>query len=318
MERLLQPDLLPASLWDRVNRRLVLPPALAAAYLAALTDAGLLELSNSRDRKSPPVGGLSQEETDKHFAQSFDGSVARVQLAVLDPNNDVASISDAFIRCLSGNDLCLVDAPCGAGAATLSFLTTIAELREKGILPRQPLDVMLVAAELSRPARDRATDVFQRVNVYLESQAIFVKHEFLAWDVTSRISNTKLIRRMVVNSDSVVKTLLVIANFNGFLERAGKKKAAESQLTELFRFGAEDTKQNLAIWIEPDMNRVVHQSGLFGWVARCCTSVWRHFVGSETDAVAAIATSRFEDPVDSAKSPRVGLAVVQIQLEQQI
>ncbi len=297
--------------------RLLLPPALAEAYRNAIDDAGLGTLAAGRNRGSPPVGGLTQQDTDKHFAQAFDGSVARAELAVIDPNNDVASISDAFIRCLSGNQLCLVDAPCGAGAATLSFLTTIAELREKGILPRQPLEVRLVAAELSEPARLRAIEMIQRVNDFLESQAIFLTHEFLEWNVTSAVSNANLVRRMVVNSDAVAKTLLVIANFNGFLEHSGNKKSAQPQLSELFRFGAENAKQNLAIWIEPDMNRVVNESGLFSWVGKCCSTIWRLFVKSDTENALATATSRFADPVDPTQSPRVGLAVLQLQLEPQ-
>lgn len=317
VDRLLQTHMIPASLWDSDVSRLLLPPALAGAYRAALSDAGLVELSNQRNRDSPPIGGLTQQDTDKHFAQAFDGSVARVELAVIDPNNDVTAISDAFIRSLSGNQLCLIDAPCGAGAATLSFLTTIAELREKGVLPRQPLEVLLVGAELSEPARRRAAEMIQRVNDFLESQAIFLTHDFLEWDVTSAVSNANLVRRMVVNSDAVAKTLLVIANFNGFLEHSGNKKSAQPQLSELFRFAAENAKQNLAIWIEPDMNRVVNESGLFGWVAKCCSTIWRLFVKSDTENEMATATLRFADPVDPTQSPRVGLAVLQLQLEPQ-
>ena len=314
IERLLRPDLIPDSLWDRGSSRLLLPPALADAYRTALQEAGLIDLSNQRSSEEPPVGGASQEETDKHFAQAFDGSVARVQLAVLDPNGDVASVSDAFIRCLSGNQLCLVDAPCGAGAATLSFLTTIAELRKRGVVPRQPLDVMFVGAEISGPARTRAADMIHRLKDTLESQAIFLTEHFLVWDVTCKFSNTDLIKCMVLKSASAAKTLLVIANFNGFLERGGKKKAAEPQLADLLRFGSDDAKENVGIWIEPQSKPAF---GILDWFGRNLSNAWRKFVRRPTNSAVLTASARFQDPIHSDSTPRVNLAVIHFDLERQ-
>jgi len=317
-ERLLQVDMIPDSLWDSRNGHLLLPPCLADAFREAIMTHGLTELSRQRDRDSPPVGGFSQEETDKHFAQAFDGSVARVGLAVLDPKGEVSQISDALIRCLAGNELCIVDAPCGAGAATLSFLSAIAELRQRGVLPRQPMDVKLIGAELSGPARLRAAEMLSRVRNTLESEAIIVTEEFLTWDVTSSLSNTDLIQRMILKSQGAMKILLVVANFNAFLERGGKKKESLPQLTELLRH-ASSRSGNLGIWIEPNMNCVVEEGKLFSWIIEQCMTVWRSFVrfvgGSETQSLTT--SSKFLDPIDGDSTPRVQLAVLQLELERQ-
>lgn len=91
--------------------------------------------------------------------------------------------SNAFIQTLSGNRVCIADAPCGAGAAALAFLSVIAELRACEVLPRQPLDIRLIGAELSEPAGAYASELFEEVRIFLESQAIFVEAEFIRWDI---------------------------------------------------------------------------------------------------------------------------------------
>ena len=76
-----------------------------------------------------------------------------MELALIDPKQAATLSSNALIGSMAGNSLCLTDAPCGAGAAAFSLLSTIAELRAQGVLPRLPLKVLLVGAELSGPAR---------------------------------------------------------------------------------------------------------------------------------------------------------------------
>jgi hypothetical protein len=202
-----------------------------------LSKLDLLEVASRRDSQNPPVGGLSQEDTNRHLAQAFDGSVARAQLAILDPRGDLPEISDMLVTCLAGNDICIVDSPSGAGAASLAFLCTIAELRASAVLPRQPLTVLLLAGELSEPARRHCCDLVTRLRPSLAEQGIFVTPEYREWDVTNDVSNTRLIQRMNEHSRAR-KTLVVVANFNGFLERDKKRKLAEPKLAELFRHSA--------------------------------------------------------------------------------
>lgn len=120
--RLLDPERLPQALWDSDNKILRLPNALARAYEMLIDRHGLRELAQSRTVKDSPVGGLGKPETDKHFAQQFDNSAARVQLALTNATMDVARVSNALVQALSGNMVCITDAPCGAGAAAFSLL----------------------------------------------------------------------------------------------------------------------------------------------------------------------------------------------------
>ena len=315
--RLLKPSTLPESIWDAANGVLILPSSLAGAYKAVVDRHQLRELAKTRDMDDPPVGGLDQERTDKHFAQAFDGSCARAQLALLDPKNNVPRASNAFISCLAGNSASVTDAPCGAGAAAYSFLATIAELRAQKVLPREPLHIHLIGAELSAPARSYAQKMLTELTPALETQAIFVDVEWLEWDVTSSLSNTDLIRKMTLKASGKASRLLVVANFNGLLEKDRKKNEAAPQLGELFRYASGDN--SMAIWIEPDMNRATE--GLFPWLRTKLKEAWRKFArehssGSDAEPVAT-SSARFQLPLTPKETARVGLAVMAIELRRE-
>jgi hypothetical protein len=313
---LLDPGFIPASLWEPKSEVLSLPPSLARAYEKLIDRHSLRTLSQSRDPNSGPVGGPSQEHTNEHFAQAFDGSSARVQLVLLDPKQVATVSSNALLGSLAGGSVCLTDAPCGAGAASLALLATIAELREQRVVPRLPLDVLLVGAELSAPARAYALAMLTELRPSLEAQAIFVKEDFLHWDVTDQLSNTSLIIRTTIASASATKRLLVVANFNAFLQRHEKRSLAEPQIGELFRhaFGA----NCVAIWIEPKMNTVTETGGLFQWLKKLVDTTWRRFARRQSDAAVGASfpacAVRFRLPLSPNRTCRVGFAVMPIEL----
>lgn len=314
--RLLAPSLIPASLWDTATETLTLPACLAAAYIQVVDKNSLRQLAGQRGSGEGPVGGLSKELSDMHFAQAFDGSAARTLLAVLDPKREVGAASDTFIRCTAGNSISLTDVPCGAGAAGLTFLATLAHLRAESVLPREPLEVNFTAGELSSHAREYAEDLLNRMRPSLEAQAIFVTSDFQSWDVTCAISTASLVRRCVVASHSVSSRLLVVANFNGFLERERKRADAEPQLNELFRYASES--ESFAIWIEPIMNSATAPGGFFPWLRNKIEAGWRKFarlLGSvPSSGVVYTSEARFRLPLQPTDTARVGLAVMSLEL----
>lgn len=312
-ERLLKPSHLPSSLWDSAAETLIIPASLAEAYCRLIDRHNLRGLSGARNNDDPPVGGITQERTDQHFAQAFDGSVARAQLSLLDPKAQLVNTSNTCLASIAGNRVSVTDAPCGAGAAALAYLANVAHLRSCGVLPRLPLDVYLIGGELSEPARTYAAELLEEIKPFLEEQAISVTAEFNSWDVTDDMSNTNLIRRMTFASGTHPNRLLVVANFNAFLEIAGKRREAGPRLTELFRHAS--GPQSVAIWIEPDMNRATQ--GLFPWIRGMLNTVWRVFARERTAAGSPICTSaaRFRLPLNPDLTARVGLAVIPIELE---
>lgn len=272
---LLNPESLPPTLWDKDKEFLRLPQEFAAAYERLIDRYGLRSLATSRTEKDSPTGGVSKVETEQHFAQQFDNSAARAQLALTNVTNDVTSVSDALVRALSGNAICITDAPCGAGAATYAFLCAIAELRALKVLPRMRLDVRLVGAEISEHARLIAVDMLSELRPYLESQAIFVDADFHPWDVTSNLSTTDLISATLRASSAKSKYLLVVANFSGFLSMRGKLAASKAQLEELFRYSS--GAENVAVWLEPQMNFATDDGGLLHSIGRWVTDSWHRF-----------------------------------------
>ena len=83
IKRLIEPKQLPFSLWDAENEILNISPSLAHAYETIIDRHGLRELGKTRDSKDAPIGGESRERSDQHFAQQFDGSVARATVSGL-------------------------------------------------------------------------------------------------------------------------------------------------------------------------------------------------------------------------------------------
>ncbi len=201
LERIVPVEDLPTSLC--ASGMLYIAPDLATAYVTAVNLHGLNQLANARDLKSAPVGGPTKEAADKHFAQAFDGSVARTELAFLDPKSEVANVADALAKLCAGGPIAILDLPCGAGAFSLSILCTLAELRARGTLPRQPLDVVVVGGEFNSHASRYASDLFARVNSFLITQAINVEFKPLFWDVCDPVSNSDVLKRFVADSDRV-------------------------------------------------------------------------------------------------------------------
>jgi hypothetical protein len=316
IDRLLQPEFIPDCLWESKQKTLSLVPKLRAAYCESLRENDLEELAKARDPKNPPVGGASRAQSREHFAQAFGGSAARAQLALIDPENQLSSTSDHLVLGFAGNKVLLVDTPCGAGAAGLGILTSLAQLRADSVLPRQPLDVFLLGADISDSARHFANQMYSSLRHLLEEQAIFVRTEFLMWDVTDALSTTDLIRYMNRLSTSYPKNVLVVANFNAVLEKQKKRKKAEPQLEELFRHAS--GSRNRALWIEPAMNRATSLGGLFDWLLKLVEQGWRYFAryipAPGTSGPLATYECKFRHPLDSEMVSRVRVALLPIGL----
>ncbi|MBO9538957.1 hypothetical protein J7643_00010 [bacterium] len=311
--RLLEISQIPADLWDATQNAIRLPDVLSAAYKSLINQHGLIDLSSRQRGSEAPVGGLSKSETDRHFAQAFDGSAARAQLALLDPKREVTPTSEVFLLSLTGNSLTLTDVPCGAGAAAYALLTTIAQLRKASILPREPLDVKLIGGELSSYARTYASEMLELIRDELLDQAITVQEFFLEWDATDQISTADLIKETTHHRSD--RNLLIVANFNGFLIEQRKYKHAKPQLDNLFLFSSGPNSS--ALWIEPAKNTAIKKGGILPNIAENINNTWKKFAkffpGYKGEAPTTIA--RFIDPIFEEKTHRLTLAVLPLSLE---
>lgn len=316
-ERLLNPEFLPGTLWDKEGKYLRLPTEFAAVYERLVDHYGLRTLATSRTQEDSPTGGIGKEETEQHFAQQFDNSAARAQFALTNVTGDVISVSNALIRAFSGNTICITDAPCGAGAATYAFLCAIAELRAQSVLPRIRLDVCLIGAEISDYARRIAAEMLHELRPYLESQAIFVEADFHPWDVTSDLSTADLINAAARASKADSKRLVVVANFSGFLSIPGKLKASKAQLEELFRYSS--GPEHVAVWLEPQMNFATSDGGVLQSIGRWVKESWHRFarvVGIDGQEASFMKSEvQFQSTLTPGRLRPIRLAVMRLDLE---
>ncbi|MFD2288127.1 hypothetical protein GJU39_23115 [Pedobacter petrophilus] len=189
----------------------------------------------------------------------------------------------------------------------------IAELRKCGIVPREPLDVTLIGAEISEPARNLAQEMLARLKPSLTEQAINVEAEFCNWDVTNDYSNTKLIKKMVTAFERNPKRLLIVANFSGFLKL--KRKEAEKQIVELLKYAAEEN--SFGVWIEPQKNDATQPGGLFGWLSSKIETALKKYIKKEDTELGVThltTSSSFVLPLETPNSAEVRLAVNALKL----
>lgn len=261
MARLIKPTDVPETLWRAETKCLLLAPALLTAWKHLLLHAGLEERA-LQPVPEGKIGGLSKEETDDHLAWRFSGSSARVQLSLLDPRDELSGVADAFAKVFSGGTVLLADLPCGSGAAVLTLLASIAELRRQERIPRNPLFVKIVGGELSQFARDYASRATDHIKSSLAEQAIWISAEFLPWNALDKFSTADLTNRLTVLGQECSVRLIVLANFSGFLQREGKWKEAVPQFESLFLHGR--AQNSFVLWIEPQTNGVLGSGGFFG------------------------------------------------------
>jgi hypothetical protein len=274
MDRLIPKEMIPPSLWNVKDSILHLPPQLITSWEMLLDRNGLREKA-IQESPEGSVGGMSKEETDNHLAWRFIGSCARVMLSILDPNQDLAEIPNAFARIFAGNEVFIADLPCGSGAASMSILTVLCELRKQNRLPRMPLRVVIIGGEISMFAQNYAIEAIESLKTDLYAQAITVDFTVMDWDVCDPFSNSDLVRHLTLASQGCSSKLMMLANFSGFLQREGKWKEAQKQFEELFRHSREEN--SFAIWIEPQRNDVIGDGGFMPRVIKWFKNLFSAF-----------------------------------------
>lgn len=256
---------IPDSLWrhratdaPQEPESLVLAPILVDVYREMLDARGLRQEAERQDPNDEgPQGGITVLATDQHFARNFCGSSARVQLVSLDPNNIFETTREALVRLCAGGKLNLLDIPCGAGAASATFLCLIAELRRREVLPRLPLRVTVIGGDISEPARRLTKGLFRRLHSRLRDYGVKVTVEVLSWDVQDEEQTTELVTYWTKRCRPESQTAVLTANFSAFLHN--KVKQCAGPLRQILRFAR--IHRATVLWIEPQTNAAL--MGLF-------------------------------------------------------
>lgn len=256
MNRLIKQEHIPISLWKKDEETLVLPHSLVKNWKIILTKRNLLK-SATDEIGDGEIGGIDEEATHKHYSFRYNGSCARFQLAFLDPKGELKEVSNAFVKSLAGNDVFIADIPSGTGAASLSLLSNISQLREENILPKLPLKVKILAGEISETAIQIFQHSFDEINPYFQQNSIEVELRIEEWNVQEADSTSQLIKEITLFSQNSTNKILLLTNFTGFLEQEKKWKEVKDKFEEIFRHFS--GKSTIAIWLEPQMNSVINQ-----------------------------------------------------------
>lgn len=317
MTRFIRVEDIPRSLWKKEKSVLHLPPKLISTW------ENLLEKYNLKDCAMSPtpegvIGGIGLKETNDFFAWRFPRSAAAVMMTMLDPQEELPDISNVFVEFFSGNKVFLADLPCGSGAASLSILSTIYELRKQKKIPRMPLHVTLLGGEISEYAQKYAKESLEAIKKELESQAITLEFKIKSWDACDKFSTTRLIKDLTIYSSDCSSRLLFLVNFSGFLERDKKWNEANPQFDELFRYSESDNGiKSSAIWIEPQNNNVMNKGGFFHrliqWVIK---NLRDNFYEASLDDDFPRSNAKVKHPLKE-HSFKVNLAVIKFNLNSQ-
>ncbi len=312
--RLLHSSDLPECLWQPEQDCLHIPEVISKIYEQMLEEKELLELARNDTSTDGPVGGVTEDATNKHFATRFSASVARTQLTILDPKEDLRNVSDLFIQAFSGGTISLLDIPCGAGAASACLLGTIAALREAHVVPRQPLIVKLLCGDLSWYARDYAENLIAGMQNTLRCQAIFVEARFTPWNVLDPFSTSGLLYDWMEFARGCREYFIVTANFSGFLQKENKLNEAKPQLSEVFRWA--EKRRSTVMWLEPKTNEAVE--GLWPRVFKLFKGILPPLFRSDRKDDKCLLSSecRYRHPIISNCTPRVNLTLTRLEVNE--
>jgi hypothetical protein len=253
------PEKIPSSLWDAAPTGIVaahpkvlrLPRILTEVYGEMLDEMNLRAAAEDQSPNDDgPQGGRTEGETLKHFSRNFSGSCARVQFVALDPKEIFKTTRDVVTRMFSGSHLHILDIPCGAGAGGATLLCLAAELRERGVLPRQPLFVSVVGGDISKPAQKLKRRMYRKLAPRLKDYGIRIAPTVLDWDVEDEGQTSDLINRWVRSGNRRAATAALAINFSGFLHN--KVNDCKIQLREILRYAK--AQQATVLWVEPSTN----------------------------------------------------------------
>ncbi|MCP5127474.1 MAG: hypothetical protein H6973_18125 [Gammaproteobacteria bacterium] len=264
--RILPIELIPETMWKK--QVLYLPGELITSYLVELKDRGLLQEAKQGTDRKDIHGGFSDKETLEHFTHRFGVSSGRSEFTILAPNEDLTEYSDALLNTFSEGHIGLLDIPCGTGASCVTFLTVLAELRARRVLPTLPLTISIVGGDCSMAAREICQSMLNRARTILADQGIIINYNLTQWDATRNDETAKMIDEWFKLASDACEYVVCISNFSGALIKGKMFDDFTPCLSQILA-RLHDKKSTL-IWIEPINSNAV--KGLipkvFKWLNR--------------------------------------------------
>lgn len=238
-------------LWDGSVIRL--PRALCEQYERMLVKLGFLEAARVGTRGAGPTGGLSVEETNEHFTHRFGVGGSRIQYVVVAGNTDLQNVASDLFSSISDGAVRLLDIPCGAGPSSATFISLIADMRTKKIIPSTPLNLSVFGGDCSPQARLLFDDLYRGLIPEWEAQGIKTRAVSVGWDATAGDSTAALMDLVLdERQEKPDEYVVLITNFSGEASNpvffSEFSPCLEQILARL------STKRCTVVWLEPTMS----------------------------------------------------------------
>lgn len=245
--RVLPIKLIPKTIWDKDI--LHLSSELVNSYEMELSNLGLLERARRGTDKKDIHGGCNREEAIEHFTYRFGVSAGRSEFTILAPSEAITKFSDALLSTFSDGHVGLLDIPCGTGSASVTFLTVLAELRTKQILPKLPLTISIVGGDCSKTALGICRSMLDRVRPILAQQGIIIHYELDQWNATRNDETARMVDKWFALANGAGEYVVCISNFSGALIKGKIFDDFTPCLSQIL--GRLHDKRSTLIWIEP-------------------------------------------------------------------
>jgi SAM-dependent methyltransferase len=234
---------------------MALPKLLSEAYHRRLADCGLPACSSKRrdmyeaDSKGA-VGGASEADAKRHLATRFATGAARATYLFSDPDNKQARPTAVARSLLTEGSVAVVDLACGAGATSLAILTSLVEERERGDLPRLPLNIRLLYVDFSPFSLDLVEASLSELMPAARQVGVHVngrREDLDLFDPSKgRPRLSRLVHEEMTNDDAV---LIMVGALSGSLR--AKEEPLDVFLSPLMQDLREAGRSAAAVWIEP-------------------------------------------------------------------
>lgn len=234
------------------NGILKLPSSLSSLYIKKLEQIDYLDFAKEYHRNSNtegPIGGMEEKETYEHFAARFSNSCARLQYVVINPNDEFGAVPENFLSSFSSGNVCLLDAPCGTGAASMSLLHLLCIAREEGRLPTLPLNVQIIAADYSKHALEVYQDLLIESQEEFSKYAIDVSIKQCEWDAKDIASTAQLMDDF--RSHECDEFFVIVSAFSGLGEEGLKEIKPSLQYIQ----SSLSAKKFTLVHVEPKTNK---------------------------------------------------------------
>lgn len=194
-----------------------------------------------------PIGGATADDTQEHFCARFQVNACRQVALLTDPEDKLPGVPSELREVFSVGQLCVLDIACGAGAATLGLLCTLASMRAAGQVACLPLNVSVRAADISPSALALFRELTEQVLPELRGVGIELALDTVSWDGAVPTSTRDLLDEFWTHT-AQRDALVVIAQISG---AAGKKEDYEPLRLSFEQIKMRTVEKGTLLWTEP-------------------------------------------------------------------